>query len=95
MAPVGVVVLVATWVGLSLGFGLWMLGWPKHYWSTWKSCLQRRDRPDGLLAARDRALERYVNRPHPDRRARILGAVFLLAGLLVASLLLFGFLPVQ
>ena len=93
--PTGAFVLVLVWVGMAIGFGLWMLAWPKHYWKTWKAYLKDGDPFEGAVPGRTASLRAYINRPNANRRARIMGATFILAGLVVASLVAFGVLPLK
>lgn len=91
--PVGAVIFVVVWVGMALGFGLWMLFWPNHYWETWREYLKGGDPFEGVRPGRTEYLRAYVNRPNANRRARVLGALFVLAGLGVAGVFAFGRLP--
>ncbi len=91
--PLGVLAIVVAWVGMALGFGLWMLVWPKHYWKTWKNYLKNGDPFEGAFPGRTEYLKAYVHRPNANRRARVLGAIFVAAGLGVAALVGFGVLP--
>ncbi len=93
--PLGVLAIVVAWVGMALGFGLWMLLWPKHYWKTWKNYLKHGDPFEGVFPGRTEYLKAYVHRPNADRRARILGAAFVTAGLGVLALFVFGGLPLR
>ena len=87
--PSGALVFLVVWVGMAIGFGLWMLVWPKHYWKTWKSYLKGGDPFERWFPGRTASLKEYVHRPNATRRARIQGALFIAVGLTVA--LLFGF----
>jgi hypothetical protein len=93
--PLGVLAIVVAWVGMALGFGLWMLLWPKHYWKTWKNYLKNGDPFESTFPGRTESLKAYFRRPNPNRRARILGAFFVVAGLTVLALLAFGILPLR
>jgi len=93
--PLGVLAIVVAWVGMALGFGLWMLLWPKHYWKTWKKYLKNGDPFEGTFPGRAESLKAYVHRPNANRRARILGAFFVAAGVLVLGLVAFGALPLR
>ena len=88
--PLGVLVIVVAWVGMALGFGLWMLIWPRHYWKTWKKYLKNGDPFERSFPGRTEYLRAYIQRPHPNRRARIQGALFVAAGLVVLGFVLFG-----
>lgn len=89
----GASAFVVVWVSVALGFGLWMLLWPKDYWKTWESYLQRSDSNESLFPGRTEFLRNYVHRPNADRRARILGAFLVVIGLVAAALFAFGTLP--
>ena len=93
--PLGALVMIVAWVGMALGFGLWMLIWPQHYWKTWKNYLKHGDPFEGAFPGRSEYLKAYVHRPNANRRARILGAVFVVAGLGVVAIFAFGALPLR
>ena len=93
--PLGALVMIVAWVGMALGFGLWMLIWPQHYWKTWKNYLKHGDPFEGAFPGRSEYLKAYVHRPNANRRARILGAVFVVGGLGVVAIFAFGALPLR
>jgi hypothetical protein len=88
--PLGVLAIVVAWVSTALGFGLWMLLWPRHYWKTWKNYLKHGDPFEGAFPGRTDYLKAYVGRPNANRRARVLGAFFILAGLGILAIFVFG-----
>ena len=93
--PLGALAFVVVWVGMALGFGLWMVVWPKHYWKTWKYYLKGGDPFERWFPGRTEYLKNYIRRPNANRRARIQGALFIAVGLLVAALVGFGILPLK
>ena len=95
MQSPGAAVFMTVWVGMALGFGFWMLIFPKHYWKTWKSYLKHGDPFESSFPGRTGWLLAYIHRPNAIRRARILGAAFVSVGLGVGALVLSGLLPLK
>jgi hypothetical protein len=57
--------------------------------------LKHGDPFEGTFPWRTEYLKAYVHRPNANRRARILGALFVVAGLGVLAIFVFGALPLR
>ena len=93
--PLGPLVFNVVWVAMAFAFGCWMVFCPNHYWKTWMNCLNQSDPFESLFPGRAEYLKAYVHRPNANKRARILGLIFIAAGMAVLAIFVLGVLPLK
>jgi len=90
MANTEGVIFITCWVAMLVGYGLWMIIWPEKYWKSWKNHLKGGDPFERWFPGRTAALGDHLRTRNPRRKARVLGSLFILAGLVGGALFLYG-----
>jgi hypothetical protein len=84
MSNPGGATFVACWVGMCVGYGTWIILWPEHYRKSWKKYLKNGDPFERMFPGRTASLSGMdLKGRNPNRRARMLGFVFVGVGVAV------------
>lgn len=89
MRDLGGAVFMASWVTMFVGYGIWIIVWPEKYRKSWKNYLRNGDPFERWFPGRTESLKGMALKGrNPNRRARILGCVFVGVGLTVGAVFL-------